>query len=254
VLFNQVQTIRGHYWIEPLTIGYVIQAANQILIGPFIPDRFALLAVCALPAGLILLTVHGFKTKRISLLVLVWGPLALVLMVSLIQPVLLYRGLIGMLPPLALLAGAALASAGRRGRLVGAALLVPLAAGLVMLIGVNQNGSMKQNSFYYQPETTQPVVHLSDSTMVFAQGPNNYRLESGCPGERGSLSELTRQALGWPSIRMEDLPDTYFLQVTLYPLSTTCHEQVIAELTRGAKLVYRHDRVLGTYGVWLHED
>jgi len=257
VLRGQMVTVEDHYWIQPLTAGGALAAVMQIVGGFHIPDPLLPWAVFTITARLTLLVIVGFQRRKLALLLLAFGPLAIALVVSIAwHPMLLFRGLIGSLPALALLAGDALAAANRRGRAVGLVMLAPLACALVWQIGANQLGVVKAVPWYQQPpqQTSLPIIHMDDTTLILSQNPEtNYLLDAGCAPEGGTLTPQTRAALGFTTIALSDLPERYMLAGMLTPLSNACREDTYHRLIETAAPLYRVKEPLGEYGVWLHE-
>lgn len=250
VLMWQMRAIQGNFWIPTLEVGSVLYAVFQILGGFNVFDPLIPLMVVSISAGLTLLFIQAVQRGRWYLVAIAAGPLALAVISSIAwQPVILFRGLIGLLPILAIMAGESLASTRWwPGRVVGLALLVPFVFTLVWQVGANHAGRVKGVLTYDLIETSEPIIHLDDTTMVVSQEPgHNYFLDAGCPAERGELTEESRQALGFQTVTLENLPNKYYFVGLLTPLSTQCHQDVVNSLAAGAVEIEHFKRPLGEF-------
>lgn len=250
VLVSQMRTIAGGYWIQPITAGSTLLAVLQILAGWNIPDWIIPWTALNLFVGLLALALAGIRARRWALVLLAFGPLALAVAGSLAwKPILLFRGLIGIVPALAILAGETWTSSSTRGRVLGAALVLPILVTLVWQIGVNHAGAAKGTALW--PEFRGITIHLDDESLVIAGDPStNFLLDAGCPEEGGALSRTTRAALGFRSIRLADLPEHYQFAGMVTPLSTACHLSTFTRITKTAQPVYLNVRPLATWGIW----
>lgn len=254
-LLGQMKFIAGGYWINPLSMGSGISALYQILAGFHVPSGLAMVSVFTLTGSIALLIIYGIHHKLWELLALAIAPVVLVMIISVIwKPILLFRGLIGILPPLFILAGILITRADLRGRWVAGALVLPLVGCLVWSFAANEVGMAKGTPLMNRPETTLPMVHLDDSTLVLLGKPGtDYLLDPGCPGEGGALTHQTRADLGFPMITRADLPQRFLFAGMITPLSTPCHEQVYREMIKTGRLVYQATNPLGEYGVWEYD-
>lgn len=253
ILATQMQAVKDTYWIPPLTLGSISEAILVIMAGINVPKQLLPATTLAIFSGMALLLFYGLKHKHMDLIIFAVGPLAFAVAGSLAwKPILLARGLIGMLIPLSLLAGKALISTDWRGKIIGIALLSPLIVAVLWQVGANYNGLSKGAVInYIYPYANVPVVHLNDSTLILSpKMEGNYLLDAGCPPEAGQLSNITRKAIGYQYIKLDQLPDDYLLSGVIGPLSTSCHEAVYNELTRNADIVYEVVGPLGKYGVF----
>lgn len=255
VLYRQMGTISGNYWIPSLSLGSILQALYMAFAGN-VPEPFIPITALCLFIGLLLLGLAGLrKPRHLGLVTLAFGPFALAVVISIIwQPVILYRGLIGMAAPLSILAGIALASTTRRGGMVGMALFAPFVVGLVWLFGAGEVGMGKFTQYLPAFTAGLPVVHLDDSTLIMSQDTSAFLLDGGCPEEAGSLSQATRQAIGIKSISRSELPDQYIFAARLFPLSTACHAAIVAEISAGAEVIGMQESELTMLGVWYAAD
>lgn len=251
VLYRQMGTISGNYWIPALSLGSILQALYMAFAGN-VPDPLIPVTAFSLFAGLILLGLAGLrKPRHLGLVTLAFGPFALAVVASIIwQPVILYRGLIGMAAPLAALAGIVLASTTRRGAVVSMALFAPFVIGLVWLIGAGEVGMGKFTQYLPTFGAGLPVVHLDDSTLIMGQDTSAYLLDGGCPEEAGSLSQATRQAIGIRSVSRSELPDQFIFVARLFPLSTACHAAIVEKITCKSEVIGLHESELTMLGVW----
>lgn len=254
-LHNQMTTIAGGYWIQPVTVGSVLESVINILAGLHIDPDLAIATIFAISVGLGLLVVAGVRLRRWDLLWLAMGPVALVVAGSLAwRPILLFRGFLAIIPPLAILAGLAIFHADLRGNLVAGALVFPLAVCLVFSIGANQAGMAKTGPYLTRPKTDAPIVHLDDTTMILFGEPGvDYLLDAGCPAEGGALTRQTREALGFETIKLGDLPDRYIFAGTLTPLSTACHEMIYKQMLASGRVLYQTATELGAEGIVSHD-
>lgn len=255
VLYRQMGTISGNYWIPALSLGSILQALFMAFAGN-VPDSLIPITALCLFSGLILLALAGLrKPRHLGLVTLAFGPFALAVLASIIwQPVILYRALIGMAAPLAALAGISLASTTRRDGMVGMALFAPFVVGLVWLFGAGEVGMGKFTQYLPSFTAGLPVVHLDDSTFIMGQDTSAFLLDGGCPEEPGSLSQATRQAIGIKSVSRSELPDQYIFAARLFPLSTACHAAIVAEISAEAEVIEMQESELTMLGVWYAAD
>lgn len=251
VLYRQMDTISGNYWIPSLSLGSILQALYMAFAGN-VPDPLIPITALCLFIGLLLLGLAGLrKPRHLGLDTLAFGPFAMAVVASIIwQPVILYRGLIGMAAPLAALAGVSLASTTRRGAGIGMALFAPFVVGLVWLFGAGEVGMAKFTQYIPAFSASLPVVHLDDSTLIMGQDTSAYLLDGGCPEEAGSLSQATRQAIGIRSVAISDLPEQFIFVARLFPLSTACHAAIVADISAGSEMIGVQESELTMLGVW----
>jgi hypothetical protein len=209
---------------------------------------------------LVVATVLMLKSTRNmpALWALVFGPIMLALAISAVwKPVLLFRGLTPSLPSLAMLAGVAFTQAstrpGQAGRWL---LLVPLIVGTLSHIGAGY-AIQSKSGLYWPPDINLSgvVVHLEDTSYITlrAQYPatDNYLLAAGCTEQPGGLSDLARKGLGVKIITPGQLPEHYSLAAVVGPLSTSCHDDLLTQLTAGqARPVVKYTDNFGVYGIW----
>lgn len=250
VLLNQMRTISDHYWIRPITFGSVLLDCLQIWAGWNVPDWFYPWAAFTLFVGLLVLLGTGLQNRRWSLVLLAFGPLALAVAGSLAwKPILLFRGLIGTLPFLAILAGEVIIKSNQLGKWISAALILPMFLTLIWQIGVNHVGASKGTAKW--PEFTGVTIHLDDESLVISGDPtNNLLLDAGCPEAGGSLSATTRAALGFRSVKLADLPEHYQFAGTLTPLSPPCQVKIYTQITANAQPVFVEKKELAQWGIW----
>ncbi len=252
VLIGQMDAIQGNYWIPSLSLGTVLNSVYYLLNGTA-PDQLIPVSALSLWVGLLILALGALqKPRRVSLAVMAFGPLLLAVIASILwQPVLLYRGLIGMAAPLAALAGDSLARTSRRGLVVGLALLLPFVAGLVWLIGAGEVGMVKITPPFPDYRDDLPVVHLDEVTLMKSLTlENSYLLDAGCPEIAGALSPLTRKGIGEKRVTLDELPTEFIYVAQLFPLSSKCHEELYYQLSQGAEVIQENRYDLNQMGVW----
>lgn len=208
VLLWQMRALAAGYWIAPLTLGQFIAPAYTLLWGIAMPGALQEYAVVV---GYGLLAFAGLKALRLKthrrIVWLIVAPALLGAVVSLVwRPVYLYRALLGVVGPGALLVGWALTHNVSRPRRWWAALvLVPLlVAGLsnrrpALAIATGENNrAMEVVAAGYQPGDIVYHGNVGSLSGFLAAGPaelDNY-LMTVQPGSVGVLTPQTRRALG----------------------------------------------------------
>jgi uncharacterized membrane protein len=264
VLFGQMGMVAKGYWIQPLTLGTALYSLLQITWTAVMPGWLIFIAVPALALLVMFAIENGIKQRRFTLLVMAFGPMALAVAMSLIwEPVLLFRGLFGMIPALILL----IAEASQQKR---AWFWVAFSAPVLLIISgwmlyENNLGYIKgrhSNAVLDGPPAGAVLVHLNDSTLLpytlYRPDVKNYYIEKHCPADHGQLSTETRAALGLETMAIEDLPERYYLAALVGPLSTPCEEETYNQLTGESEPVnvnaipFGGGETIGYNGIWSH--
>jgi hypothetical protein len=264
VTLGQMGMVAKGYWIQPLTLGNVLYSMLQITWTTVMPGWLIFLAAPALALLVMFATENGLKQRRFALLAMAFGPLLLAVVMSITwKPVLLFRGLFGTIPALILL----LSEATERKRAwfwmsIAAPVLVIIMGWMVYQGSIGQVKGAHSNAVLPAPEAHGLLVHLNDATLlpyaVYRPDLENVYLEKGCPADHGQLSDESRAALGFKTIRMADLPEHYYLAAMVGPLSTDCEEEVFKNLTTiSAPLAvdpipFGAGETIGVNGVWSH--
>jgi uncharacterized membrane protein len=260
VLAGQIINISGGYWIQPVTPGSVVYTIYMLFWGFAMPEKLQPLSA-VVNAGVLSYGVYMLIRKPGRYLGLAWlaiGPLALAVLVSLVKPVLLFRGLIGCSPILYIWIGSALAERKPVYKWVysGAILLPLFAAGLWGYYTYNPDNKGDMTPIINQVrEAIQPgetLYHINDGSAVLWEwyAPDLPQVEiTTCPKEDlGSLSHQTRLAMG---ITQADYPGKGWVIWGDGPTSTSCEEIKAFSYTQGAELInlVRDDEFIHS-GVW----
>lgn len=209
VMLQQMRTISGGYWIQPVTIPAVIFVFYQMLFAYSMPPVFQGIGV-TLTCGLLIYTswrIYQDRPKYWPLLAAVTlTPLLLAVIGSLVwRPLLLFRGLIGTAVPLSILIVKALEGIRLEYKKYYAYLLigVTLAAGLVGHYLYNAVNKGETETWVHEIRDNfnngDVIVSLNDNgiiaAMTYAPELPLYKLESCGTESLGSLSQATRAAL-----------------------------------------------------------
>jgi len=258
VLAGQMGAVQASYWIQPVTPGSLIMAMLRGWVGVHTPEVGSVAVVLVLLPLLTLLATHAIYQRRFGLLWMALAPLAMAVCVSLAwKPVLLYRGLYGSLPALAMLAGGAFTSAHDAGKVGRWLLVAPIALALAwQLAAVQVNGVDHTGSPWPDPKSA-TLYHLEDTSLIEYSanwpGVRSVLIEAGCPFKAGELTTQTRAALGIETIAIDNLPPDYEVVALVGPLSTACHEAVYHQLTDQARPLWQRSTAFGVYGMWDYE-
>jgi uncharacterized membrane protein len=255
VLAGQMGMISQGYWIQPVTIGRLVIAMQRGWLAVNLPMPLQLVAILSLTAGLALALVGGLRNRRLVLLWWVLAPLAMAVAISLIwRPVLLYRGLIGSLPAMAILVADVAVNAKNAGRLGRWLLLAPLAIALAWQLMPIAPHTDRGGALWAEPPAG-TVYHLEDTSLVVysANYPDRQHVlivAQGCPEQTAALTWTTRNALGIANMPLEHVPANGTLAAVVGPLASQCHQQAFDELTQSAVALSRVDSAFGVYGLW----
>lgn len=210
VLYSQMGTVAGGYWIMPPTAGDILSAYYYILAGIVQRPEFHAVGVMVVFGASILAAVRVFQkrpTNWVYLAIFALLPLAVAVIGSYLwQPVLLYRGLLPSSAALALLIGWALTRGPVRYQIIAAALIAPvILVSLVTQYTANPKASNNDVAELTERirENWQPgdiIYHIDAGSMVgwwvYAPDLPQYKAPS-CEDETlGSLSPATRAGLG----------------------------------------------------------
>ena len=210
VLFGQMGTVSGGYWIQPVTIPSIIFALYQMLFAYSMPTTFQGLGVL-LTCGVLLYSawrIYKDQPKNwFMLVVLAFGPLVLSVFLSIVwKPVLLFRGLIGTTIPLNILIVKSMGGIRFKYKQIYAYSIIgiTLVAGMVGYYTYNAENKGTTTTWVHQIveqlDRGDIVVALNDNGVIamktYAPDTKMYKLK-GCGAEPwGSLSQATRTAIG----------------------------------------------------------
>ena len=254
VLASQMATISAAYWIPPVTVGSVLAAVQDILITGILANRLKPVGFLCLMLGLLLITIQGLRRRWFGWIWMACAPVLMAVSVSLLwRSVILSRAMIGIIPPLAALAGLTLAAINRpRAWWIAALLLWPLALSAFYQFGYSEAGMAKLSTPPYQMMAlSEPLIHLEDTTLITRLvRPGDRLLDAGCSEQPGALASQTRDALGIQKIQLANLRAPFFMAASLSPLSSACHEALFNQFTAGARPVFINSFEMGIWGVW----
>lgn len=252
VVAHQAAIIRGVYWIQPVTVGALLYSVYMLFWGFAIPPVIQALTVMV-TFGILSVAVYiALRDKKWLLIWWAIAPLNLVIMACLIQPVLLFRGLIGIAPAMYMMLGYMVTRIPTRSKCLVTILAIPLL--ISGLVSYYQNNPANKGG--WQPVIDQirsmsvprmSIIHTSVDTLVIwtylAPDLDNKLLEMDCQRSYGSLSLETRQALGM--ISGTPAPGDVIVS-SLGPMSTRCEELVTIETTRSAVpvAIIRNDELI----------
>lgn len=254
--FRQMSNVAAGYWIQPITIGNIIYAILQITFTSIMPTWLIWIACPVLGMILLVGLISGWKHQRVELLTLAIAPLLLAVIISIIwKPMLLFRGLIGSIPALALILSEAAFE--RRAWFWSslAASVIIISLGWMMYLNAQGSGKEKQHIVLSIPRGPGVMVHLNDNTLLpyLAERPEltHYLLDTGCEkSDPGSLSPITRQAMGIKTINPDELGIGYLFAALVGPLSTQCELKTFEALIDHAQPIAFDPLPIGENGVW----
>jgi hypothetical protein len=242
VLFGQMATVASGYWIPPINIGGVFYGIYLLffsIYGP--PDENALAALCLFVALISAIVVGWRLPGRKTLVFLSAAPLALAVLASLMwRPILLFRGLIPILPFMVLLIASAAASLSPT-RLV----LVGALASPILLPGswfYYQQARFDKGNIYQQAAAVranwQPgdlIYHANDGSTpqwLLAAPDLPQASMPDCFGEHNgaALSPATRQALGFNMLEPDQLRGRIWVIWANGPTTLGCEARQASEL------------------------
>lgn len=257
ILFEQMGTVAGGYWIQPVKLPAIIFVLYQMMFAYSMPPTFQGLGVL-LTMGILIYTAWRIYRDRprgwLMLSMLSFGPLLLSVFVSIVwKPVLLFRGLIGTAVPLSILVVTAIEGIRVPYKRIYAYFLIgaTLGAGLYGHYTYNAENKGTTTTWVHniveQAENGDAIVALNDNGVIamktYAPGVPMYKL-IGCGEEPlGSLSAKTRKAIGVEERRIEQLlplsagndeplqvyTRIYFIS-TVSPISPECEVEVANDI------------------------
>ena len=255
VLYGQMRTVAGGYWIMPVTWGTLIYALLNLMYAFTLPVWLTPTGVIVAVGLLTWLTVKAAQARTEAPLLLLWivlAPALIALAVSAAwRPVWLFRGLAPSLPALCLLAGWAFGRVKMAYRLCAAFFLLPLLAAALVgqyLYTPDQKSQIDQvylDKLLSQWQPGDLIVYSNEGYLVEWHPRGIERLPyvimpRTCPQNFGAISETTRDALGMVVAN----PDTRrwtraWFVYTAFPQIMQCEvDMVRAWLSR-----YEHRRV-----------
>jgi uncharacterized membrane protein len=260
VLIYQMSQVSGGYWIEPVTVGQVVYTLTLFLFGPFTRQWVIAATMVAIGAT----AYAAFKTPRRSY-VLYWlaiAPMALAVLASLMwKPVYLFRGLIGCAPFFYMLILQPLADLPGWRRVYAGALIVPLL--LIGLVGYWSDVRAFKSS------TLEAVARIGaefqDGDILVSSNDGNwvmftlyqdrpvYLMPPCEDGDRGALSDVTRQALGVQIKYPTEVPHQRVWLLWNWGAPTSaCNRDRVAQLVGDAKPWWLvKETEIQTSGIWL---
>jgi uncharacterized membrane protein len=255
-LISQTELFHGHHWIPPVTVGGLFYNIHEILLIHTMSWKALvlneLMIFGLLTFGILWAIGHRDKYYYIALFILAFGPALISFAFSLtIEPILLFRNLIGSSPFLLLIIAqpAYWYTYNRIRSLAMAVIVVPLMA--VNLISFYRHDGSKTsdtdfpNAFKIIQSQWQPgdiVYHIGDESWLFSMASSlpkadNY-LKPNCDPVLGSLSAPTHAALGAKIAAISDLTYTraWVLAVTS-PLHPQCDYDQTTQIVGNAQPV-----------------
>jgi len=271
VMLQQMRSLQSSgYWIQPATVGMVLTSIQKIVFSFALPNEMALATMLMLGVGagiLIVTLARSWQQRRswLSLVIMAGLPLLLAVLASwLYKPVLLFRPLIGSLPMLLILAALVVLANKKPGRILAAAILIPLMIG--MAYGYHKYNLVNKGDSQiwiqairedWQPGSVVYALNDSSSLAMLHGAPELpwYKMPD-CPDQAslGALTAQTRAALGIRELPAAELPDRYYTILSLSPVSPLC------EVERGRLTAAQDLEIFDIYvsefveaGVYLHE-
>jgi uncharacterized membrane protein len=264
VLNSQMDAIQGGYWLFRLTLPSALYALYQSfsLYGKLLNDIYGQVVFfgwLAFTIGWLLITWRRFKHNVFfcmpTYLVLAFGPFLLAIIGSLLwQPILLYRALTPCAPFIGLLLCLPLAFEFEnqpRPMLLAAVFIIPFLvvnSAKLYIPGYHLRGvddALILDALHTLEDRWQPgdaVLHIGDGSLVdmlpYAAHPESHYKSASCGEEAlGSLSPLTRQALGMQIIDPALLTGHYWLVTSESPMTPACEIPLTQSLTDGLQPV-----------------
>ncbi len=248
-------TVSGNHWMEPLRFVNVVTALFKLVSGNELTSYLILAgALISLVIWFYMVPIAWINGKQILLL---WSylPIVITILISLWRPILLDRAWIACLPGLFMLVGLAWQTGRPYRKVVGTiALLVVFVPALGHQITTIDQGKEKcATCIDVRQVHGSVVVHLEDTTLIPATVygyTQNYLLEP-CKEDRAALGPDLRRMLGIQTVSVEEMTRNGYVFVGVVgPLSSKCHLDQMADITKGRKQLqsYRSDYVVA--GEW----
>lgn len=209
VLAGQMHDVSAGYWIPPLGPGAALNVLFETTWGLILTDNIQGHAALLICGALVFALGRAILRKDRGALVLALlslSPLALAIVASqLWKPILLFRALMPIMPPLLLLFGWAFTEGlSLRGRLVAALLTVPILAGTLVVYYEHvapQKGDPRiwtSAMVGWQPGDI--IYHLNEGSYMalhFYTDRPSYMMPRGDWRNLGALSDRTKEAMGF---------------------------------------------------------
>jgi uncharacterized membrane protein len=217
LLLPQIGGVSSAFWVRPLTIGGFFYPVYVLFFHTAAPARLQLHAAILMMA-LVLWGTYLAAAHHRTIVVLAWGPLAVLAIVSLVfQPVYLHRTLIGASLFLYLLAAFAIANTAKvLAQPVGvtALLLLPtllIPTGAFFLKPAARRWDVRPDAASIHCQSGDVVYHANPGSLILL----HYYLPE-CdhwlwPADNDlsqSLTQRTKQAMGVQQARLDDIPHT----------------------------------------------
>lgn len=264
VAFIQVpETLKsnGGYWLDFLTPGSMLLSTAGIFFTVQGSSLTNSLAVILMAVGVPVLTWHAWRHGKCSVIFLALFPILAVIFISLTwRQIFLNRGFFPSTPALCLLLGEWLVTTAWQRRAYALALIIPALIGAytvwistttygIRTMSVNYAGAMALDD--------RPIIHMDGSSVIIwmAARPDlpQYVLRGPCPEPPGSLTEPTRQAIGFRYITKDQLPARYHVVSIENIFSTTCDLERNAAMVKGDIKEFGAPLLFGEVEVWGHQ-
>ena len=207
-MLSQASNVHAAYWIPEISVGRVVYTVYRILTGPGHHE-----AVVLITAPLVLLIVAlGVWQARNNWRLLAWAllPPTLAAVISIAQPVMIERILIGAVPGLlvmvALGVNAIITRLGRWYALT-PALVWGIALASLFVTPTNADLRARYQTLNIQPGDT--CYHLNASTLITVAYVHPQCRNYLWPAEQGldqTITQATKQAMGMRQVDFEQLP------------------------------------------------
>lgn len=271
VLASQMGMVAQGYWIAPINLGEVVYDMNGVFWGIVSKEPIDSIVVL-IGVGMFSLTIIRACQRREhgSLLWLALAPLGLAVVISLVwKPILLFRGLIGCVPPLTLAIMETLAGARQTvtHRAIAAAILVPALICMQFTYWMGHTSAkgmdrvVAQNTILPEYREGDVVMHLNDGTavmlMALTPGLPQIELKTSCHPPVGALSDATRAELGIKQYSMEEALAKYqrvWFVAGIGSTSYKCEEDYFRNLSAWGEQKFQGEQSkYMTSGVWLYD-
>jgi hypothetical protein len=239
----QMDGMAGRHWIPPVTVGGAIYNYAQMFWIANMDLRLEITCMVVFIAWLIYAVYYAVRNKTgswIQLMILAFGPwLAEVVASMAWQPILLHRTLIGVTPFLYMLLAGPAARLKRLGFILAGVFLLPSI--IVWFYGYFSSVS---NSPLYEDNRMLTVIEANwqDGDIVYVMVDNSmvniwpytehstgsvYKMPD-CGPVIGGLTDATREAMGFPIVRIEDLEfERAWIITSETPFDPVCEAEYI---------------------------
>lgn len=239
VLLGQMKTVSSGYWIQPVTVGSVVYSVYMWFWAFALGQSWQPVAIMITLFLVMAALVMAVKNKSYGLLA--FGPLFMAVAVSFVwKPVLLFRGLAASAPFIYLLIAIAIGSLKKWQRVYTAGLIAPVfMAGVISFYIYNVDQKTGDLPLFldtiqgeYQPGDV--IVHANDGAFpglhYYASDIPQYELSECDQHNLGSLSPVTREAMGIEIINDLSGFNRVWFVYSNGPTSTKCEEQKAREI------------------------